>query len=63
MIDDSHSIAALLKAPNRIALAVYGIFILLVLLAAFIIYRIAKRKKRRQRKLDRVKKRLTGMPQ
>jgi 2',3'-cyclic-nucleotide 2'-phosphodiesterase (5'-nucleotidase family) len=63
VIDDSHSIAALLKAPNRIALGVYGIVVLLVLLAAFIMYRIATRRKRRQRKLDRVKKRLTGMSQ
>ncbi len=63
VIDNSHSIAALLEAPNRIALAVYGIVIFLVLLAAFIIYRITTRKKRRQRKLDRVKKGLTGMSQ
>jgi hypothetical protein len=42
---------------------VYGIVILIVLLAAFVIYRIATHKKRRQKKLDKAKKRLTGMPQ
>ncbi|HEX2945287.1 MAG TPA: bifunctional UDP-sugar hydrolase/5'-nucleotidase [Clostridia bacterium] len=63
VIDDNHSIVAFLKAPNRIALAVYGIVTFIVLLAAFIIYRLATRRKRRQKKLDRAKKRLTGMSQ
>ena len=49
VIDNSHSVLALLSNPNKIALAVYLIVILVLVGIAFILVKIITRKKRKER--------------
>lgn len=51
LVDNSHNIISLLSKPNGIALAVYSIVIILIAVIAFIIVRIATRKKRKARRI------------
>lgn len=50
ILDNTHNVLALLNNPNRIALAVYSIVILVSVGMAFIIIMIVTRKKRKQRR-------------
>lgn len=49
IVDNSHSLSALLSAPNKIALTVYAVVIIVVALVSFIVYKIVKRKNRLER--------------
>ncbi len=53
IIDNNTGFWEIVKNPNKIAMAAYGIIIAALVLAGWIIYRLATRKKRRQKRLDK----------
>jgi len=56
VIDNNHNLLTILRNPNGIALAAYGIIIILVALIIFTIAMIASRKKRKEKRMAKKKK-------
>ena len=53
VVDNNHNIIALLKDSNTIALSAYGIFMIIIALIIFAIFRLVTRKKRKERRIAR----------